>query len=87
MKAGVSGWVGVAYDGTQVPVNDPRAVNWMNTRTYDSLKCKPGAEYLENSSKRVPKGEDVCGIGAARKKRKSKTRKGKKSRRTTRRKL
>jgi hypothetical protein len=87
MKAGVSGWVGVAYDGAQVPVDDARAVNWMNTRTYDSLGCKPPAEYLENTSKRVPKGMDVCGIGAGRKKKKTKTRKGKKSRRTTRRKL
>ena len=87
MKAGVSGWVGVAYDGAQVSVDDARAVNWLNTRTYDSLACKPPAEYLENTSKRLPKGMDVCGIGAGRKKRKSKTRKGKKSRRTTRRRL
>lgn len=87
MKAGLSGWVGVAYDGAQVPLDDPRATSWMNTRTYDSLSCKPPADYLENTSKRVPKGMDVCGIGAGRKKRKSKTKKSRKSRRVTRRKL
>lgn len=85
MKAGVSGWVGVAYDGAQIPVDDPRATKWFNTRTYDSLNCKPGPEYLENSSKRVPKGADACAAGAGRKKRK--TRKGRKSRRVTRRRL
>lgn len=86
-RGGASGWVGVSYDGAQVAVDDPRATSWFNTRTYDSLKCKPSADYLENSSKRVPKGEDLCGVGASRKKRKSKTRKSRKSRRVTRRKL
>jgi hypothetical protein len=85
MKAGASGWIGVAYDGAQVSVDDSRAIKWMNTRTYDSLSCKPPAEYLENTSKRIPKEMDVCGIGAARKKRK--TRKTKRSRRVTRRRL
>ncbi len=85
MKAGASGWVGVAYDGAQVSVDDPRATKWFNTRTYDSLNCKPGAEYVDNSSKRVPKGSDVCAVGAARKRRK--TRRGKKNRKVTRRRI
>lgn len=86
MKAGASGWVGVAYDGAQVAVDDPRATKWFNTRTYDSLTCKPGSEYIDNSSKRVPKGADVCAVGASRRK-KSKTRKAKKGRKATRRRL
>ncbi len=83
-QAGASGWIGVAYDGAQVPVDDSRATKWMNTRTYDTLNCKPPAKYLENSSLRVPKGEDVCNIdkGSARRK----TRHNKKRRRMTRRK-
>lgn len=88
MKAGVSGWIGVAYDGAQVSVDDPRAMKWFNTLTYDSLTCKPGAEYIDNSTKRIPKGLDVCGVGASRSKKKTrKPRKAKKNRRVTRRKL
>lgn len=83
-KAGASGWVGVAYDGAQVGVDDDRAKQWMNTRTYDSLKCKPAQKYLDNSSLRIPKGsQEACAIGGRRRK----TRKLRRSRRVTRRKL
>ncbi len=80
-RAGASGWIGVAYDGAQVPVDDSRATKWMNTRTYDSLNCKPPAKYLENSTLRIPKGEDVCNVDKG-----SSRRKTKKKRRMTRRK-
>jgi hypothetical protein len=80
-KGGASGWIGVGYDGGQVPVDDPRAKKWMNTRTYDSTECKPQQKYLDNSSLRIPKGENVCAIGGRRRK----TRRGKKSRRKSRR--
>lgn len=80
-RAGASGWIGVAYDGAQVPVTDTRATKWMNTRTYDTLNCKPPNKYLENASLRIPKGADVCNIDIG-----SSRRKTKKKRRVTRRK-
>ena len=86
-KAGASGWIGVAYDGAQVPVDDSRATKWMNTRTYDSSSCKPPQKYLDNSSLRIPSGEDVCKIGASRRMKKSRKQRGRKSRRVTRRRL
>jgi hypothetical protein len=85
-KAGASGWIGVAYDGAQVPVDDSRATKWMNTRTYDSSNCKPPQKYLDNSSLRIAAGEDVCKIGARRRP-KSRKHRGRKSRRVTRRRL
>lgn len=85
-KAGASGWIGVAYDGAQVSVDDSRATKWMNTRTYDSTSCKPPQKYLDNSSLRIAAGEDVCKIGASRRRMK-KSRRMRKSRRVTRRRL
>lgn len=83
-KGGASGWIGVAYDGAQVSVDDSRAVQWMNRSTYDSLSCKPSQKYLDNASLRVPKGSpDACAIGGRRRK----TRKLRRSRRVTRRRL
>jgi hypothetical protein len=67
-RGGASGWIGIAYDGAQVSVDDDRAKKWMNTRTYDSTTCKPPAKYIENSSLRIPKGENVCTIGGRKKK-------------------
>lgn len=79
---GASGWIGVAYDGAQVSVDDTRAKKWMNTRTYDSTTCKPPVKYLENSTLRIPKGENVCAIGGRKKTRKSKKSLRRKTRKT-----
>lgn len=56
-KGGISGWIGLTDQGEQVPVDDPKAVQWMNTRTYESLPEKPSQDLLDNPSKRLSESQ------------------------------
>jgi hypothetical protein len=89
-------YIGIAYDGAEVPVTDERAVKWFDTNTYKELtkeqalgmraaqsnilKSVGEKSVAPGSPVRPARASAAVGLG-----RKRKTRRGKKSRKVTRR--